>query len=98
MLWVVEWANWRKGGDVTEAMAIGVLFGDFGRKIGGDSWFTGWFNHLPGPSISPKRRLRSEPVSRAAVPDCALLMSRSIWAIILYGGSSKMVRGFQADD
>ena len=33
----------------------GVLFGCFGRKIDGDSWFTWWFNHLPGPSISPKR-------------------------------------------
>ena len=26
-----------------------------GRKIEGDSWFTWWFNHLPGPSICPKR-------------------------------------------
>ena len=34
---------------------IGVLFGCFGRKIEGDSWFTWWFNHLPGPFISPKR-------------------------------------------
>ena len=25
------------------------------RKIEGDSWFTWRFNHLPGPSISPKR-------------------------------------------
>ena len=36
-------------------MAIGVLFGCFGRNIDGDSWFAWWFNHLPGPSISPKR-------------------------------------------
>ena len=34
---------------------IGVLFGSFGGKICGDSWFAGWLNHLPGPSISPKR-------------------------------------------
>ena len=34
---------------------IGVLFDCFGRKIDGNSWFTWWFNHLPGPSISPKR-------------------------------------------
>ena len=34
---------------------IGVLFGCFGREIDGDSWFTWWFNHLPGPSISAKR-------------------------------------------
>ena len=34
---------------------IGVLFGCFGRNIDGDSWFTWWFNHLPGPFISPKR-------------------------------------------
>ena len=34
---------------------IGVLFGCFGRKIEGDSWFTWWFNHLPGnPSIFQK--------------------------------------------
>ena len=25
------------------------------REIDGDSWFTWWFNHPPGPSISPKR-------------------------------------------
>ena len=34
---------------------IGVLFGCFSRQIDGDSWFTRWFNHLPGPSICPKR-------------------------------------------
>ena len=38
-----------------EVRRIGVLFGCFGRKMDGDSWFTWWFNHLPGPSISPKR-------------------------------------------
>ena len=27
----------------------------FGGKIDGDPWFTWWFNHLPGPSICPKR-------------------------------------------
>ena len=32
-------------------MSIGVLCGCFGRQIDGDSWFTWWFNHLPGPSI-----------------------------------------------
>ena len=40
---------WRK-----PSITIGVRFG-FGRKIDGDSWFTGWFNHLPGPSTCPKR-------------------------------------------
>ena len=25
---------------------VGVLFGCFGRKVDGDSWFT-WFNNLP---------------------------------------------------
>ena len=25
---------------------VGVLFGGFGQKIEGDSWFTWWFNHL----------------------------------------------------
>ena len=30
---------------------IGVLCSCFGRKIDGDSWFTGWFNHPPGKSI-----------------------------------------------
>ena len=34
---------------------IGVLFGCLARKIDGDSWFAWWFNHLPGPSFSPKR-------------------------------------------
>ena len=34
---------------------IGVLFDCFARKIDGNFWFTWWFNHLPGPSISPKR-------------------------------------------
>ena len=34
---------------------IGVLLGCFGRKIDRDSWFTWWFNHLPGPTICPKR-------------------------------------------
>ena len=34
---------------------IGVLFGCFDRQIDEDSWFTWWINHLPGPSISPKR-------------------------------------------
>ena len=33
---------------------MGVLFGCFGRKNRWP-WFTGWFNHPPGPSISPKR-------------------------------------------
>ena len=33
---------------------IGVLFGCFGVKFGWP-WFTWWFNHLPGPSICPKR-------------------------------------------
>ena len=32
-------------------LRIGVLFGCFGRKIDGDSWFTWWFNHLPGKPI-----------------------------------------------
>ena len=27
-----------------EAVAMGVLFGSFGGKIDGDSWFTWWFN------------------------------------------------------
>ena len=37
-------------------MTIGVLFG-FGGKIEGDSWFTWWFNHLPGkPIYLPSRR------------------------------------------
>ena len=35
--------------------AKGVLFGCFGRTIDGASWFTWWFNHLPGASICPKR-------------------------------------------
>ena len=30
---------------------IGVLVGCFGEKIDGDSWFTWWFNHLPGKPI-----------------------------------------------
>ena len=34
---------------------VGVLFGCSARQIDGDSWFAWWFNHLPGPSISPKR-------------------------------------------
>ena len=32
-----------------EARSIGVLFGCFGKRIDGDSWFTRWFTHLPGP-------------------------------------------------
>ena len=35
--------------------SIGVLFGCFARQVDGDSWFTWWFNHLPGPRISPKK-------------------------------------------
>ena len=46
-------------GDFPERLAspdrLGVLFGCFARKIDGDSWFTWWFHHLPGSSISPKR-------------------------------------------
>ena len=33
----------------------GVLFGWFVLKIEGDSWFTWWFNYLPGPSIFQRR-------------------------------------------
>ena len=29
----------------------GVLFGCFASNIDGDSWFTWWFNHLPGKPI-----------------------------------------------
>ena len=38
-----------------KVLLIGVIFGCFGRNIDGDSWFTWWFSHLPGPSIYPKR-------------------------------------------
>ena len=31
--------------------SIGVRFGCVGGKIDGDSWFTWWFNHLPGKPI-----------------------------------------------
>ena len=31
------------------------FLGCFARRIDGDSWFAWWFNHIPGPSISPKR-------------------------------------------
>ena len=50
---------------------IGVLVGCFGRNIDGDSRFTWWCHHLPGPSIAPKRtprppeRPRASPSSRA---------------------------------
>ena len=44
------------------AESVGVLFGCFGRKIDGDSWFTWWFNHLPGPSIFSKRAPMAERV------------------------------------
>ena len=44
---------------ITTLPSIGVLFffrgGGFGGNIDGDSWFTWWFNHLPGLSICPKR-------------------------------------------
>ena len=40
---------------ILNSYALGVLFGCFARKIDGDSWFTFWLNHLPEPSISPKR-------------------------------------------
>ena len=43
-------------------MPIGVLFGCFGGKIGGDSWLPWWFNHFPRPSISPKRTPMKRPV------------------------------------
>ena len=36
-------------------MGTGVLLGCFGRNIDCDSWFTWWLNHLPGPTIYPKR-------------------------------------------
>ena len=45
-----SWARVGKHGHTFETIA--VLFGCFARKI---AWFTWWFNHLPGPSISPKR-------------------------------------------
>ena len=47
-----SWTTLRfKGqGNEDDLAAIGVLLGCFGRKIVGDSWFTWWFNHLPGPS------------------------------------------------
>ena len=38
-----------------KSVVIGVLFGCLGGKMEGDSWFTLWFNHLPGASICPKR-------------------------------------------
>ena len=31
-------------------LSIGVFLGCFGRKLDGESWFTWWFNHLPGPT------------------------------------------------
>ena len=37
-----------------QVTSIGVLFGRFGRKIEGDSWFPWWFNQ-PGRSIFPTR-------------------------------------------
>ena len=44
------------GGAGFRPSTVGVLFGWFGERIEGDSWFTWWFNHLPGPSIFPKRK------------------------------------------
>ena len=47
---------WRGGGQGRGgATSTGILFGCFTQRIDGDSWFTRWFTHLPGPSISPKR-------------------------------------------
>ena len=45
--------------EAPRAETIGVLFGCFGRKIDGDSWFTWWLNH-PWPSICPKRTPMAE--------------------------------------
>ena len=38
----------------------------FGGKIEGDSWFTWWFNQLPGPSICPKRTPMATMVSHVS--------------------------------
>ena len=49
-------ATGRRAGYPRERVTgIGVLLGCFGI-VDGDSWFTWWFNHLPGkPIYSPKR-------------------------------------------
>ena len=38
------------------------------RKIDGDSWFTWWFNQLPGPSISLKGHLWSHVPASDSIP------------------------------
>ena len=55
---------------------IGVLFGCFGPKIDGDSLFTWWFNHLPGPSIATQRRPFVWASSRVVLMPCAQVFSR----------------------
>ena len=57
-------AEWRLR---VSSPVIGVRFGCFARKIDGDSWFTWWFHHLPGPSSSP-RRTHMIPVCLKASP------------------------------
>ena len=41
------------------------------KQKDGDSWFTWWFNHLPGPYISPKRTPMALTLSlhHACLPD-----------------------------
>ena len=48
--WLIDVIEWSPG----KVVSIGALFGCYGRKNRWP-WFTWWFNHLPGPSICPKR-------------------------------------------
>ena len=56
--------------DSVSSTTIGVLFGGFGRKLDGDSWFT-WFHHLSGKPIyfQPKSTpMTSQPFSKTHRP------------------------------
>ena len=52
----------------TSAAGTGVLFGCFGGRMEGDSWFTWWLNHLyqGNPSICPERTPMAAGIFRRA--------------------------------
>ena len=55
---------------------VGVLFGGFGQKIEGDSWFTWWFNHLiiyQGHlfPLKPEKNGQAKPSARQCLPSIA---------------------------
>ena len=58
---------------------LGAPFVCFHRKIDGDSGLPWWFNHPPGPSISPKRT--PMVATRARVADLDTKRKAATWGV-----------------